>query len=68
MQISSGLAFDCGITSDQELHCWGDNKIIGGNRQIPGLYKQVAVDEFFGCGILLDGRIQCFGKHTCVDI
>ena len=49
---------DCGITIDQELHCWR-----GRYRQIDGLFTQITVHDFYGCGILTDGQIKCWGNH-----
>lgn len=59
--MAGGSAFNCGITIEQKLFCWGQV-----NGQVEGLYRQVTVSHFFGCGILADGRINCWGHSPLV--
>lgn len=70
----------CGITTDDELYCWGQNQsvkfgdISGNFSRIPqkaGDYKWKKVDigSLGGCGISLDDELFCWGErqYSVVD-
>lgn len=66
IQLSGGEMFNCGVTVEQTVFCWGHKDIQG---QIPGLYRQISVSQSFGCGILTDGGINCWGMFMfSVDV
>jgi hypothetical protein len=60
IQVISGYRFSCGITLDQNVHCWG----VLSTYAPKGLFNQLASSNrrLFACGVKVDGSISCFGK------
>lgn len=62
VQLATGNSFSCGITVEQQVHCWGgfEGEMSG---QISGLYMQINADGGgrFACGVMTDGNIHCWG-------
>ena len=63
----------CGIATDASLWCWGmvgtegpfvvPTVRFGGNR-----FRQIAMGDRFGCGILADSTIACFGSNLSGEL
>lgn len=78
--IQVGWEYACGITTDNDLFCWGANQhgqlgngVLGdwGTGEttpspVAGEYKwlQVAVNDFHSCGITEDQKLYCWGTNT----
>jgi len=73
-EMFSGVRHTCGITTDDDLYCWGDNLMgyLGDgtsvNRNVPTLVKgglkwrSVSVGDTHTCGIATDGKTYCWGS------
>ena len=59
VQLVAGNSFSCGMTMEQTVFCWGRIKGF-----IPGLYEQITASSFgfLGCGVMTDGKINCWGE------
>ena len=76
LQISSGLAYTCGLTSAGGVWCWGDNAAgelgdnLASSRATPALvkspvpFKQVVTGSDFACGLAQDGTAYCWGENA----
>jgi hypothetical protein len=47
--------YSCG---DGVVKCWGKSA-----REVGGLYSQITASDIFMCGVLVDGRINCWGMY-----
>eukprot|EP00945_MAST-04E_sp_MAST-4E-sp1_P005036 g5036.t1 len=66
MQVSAGSSNTCGITSEGEIECFGDNGYGKSNNLKPkqassGKFVQVSVGNCHTCGLTTEGQIECFG-------
>lgn len=74
-RISAGRDFSCGITSEDDLYCWGANSLgqLGDGASAPALnvpqpvavagghkWRAVATGEH-ACGVTLEGDAYCWG-------
>jgi alpha-tubulin suppressor-like RCC1 family protein len=73
--VSTGADHTCGITSSNELRCWGNNdsgQLGDGtdtNSSFPvtidpdHTYTQISSGGNSNCGITSDGALKCWGKN-----
>ena len=74
-QLSLGQAHNCGLASDQNIYCWGDNTAAQlGDRTTKNHYAPAVVFGGFkfasvtsgaghSCGVTLDGSALCWGVN-----
>lgn len=59
------LGSKCGVRADNRIVCWGTNTY---GQSPPGpsadLYTNVFESPSFGCGLLLDGAVKCWGDSN----
>lgn len=73
-KVSAGGKFACGVTTDGNIYCWGDNSLgqLGnGNRGSPGpvaatvftstRFTNVSAGSNHACGIAVSGAGYCWG-------
>ncbi len=60
-KLFSGNSTACGLDKGENLECWGNTENIP--TQPPGQFVDIAIGDSHLCGILTDGRIQCFGDN-----
>ena len=59
-EVGSGLYFNCGLTDDGEMACWGGSPFM--QSFAPGPFETLTVGEWHTCAISADdGRIKCWG-------
>jgi hypothetical protein len=62
LQVSAGQGFTCGVKSDHNVACWGNN--LGGQASPPsGSFLQVSAGWFHTCGVKNDGSVACWGNN-----
>lgn len=59
LQIAAGVRSTCGVTRAKEVSCWGSPSEHP-PRPVQGAVR-VGVGEDFGCAVLVDGKIHCWG-------
>lgn len=80
MSFSTGVTHTCGITSVNNLYCWGDNSTgaIGGGSAVAsfdavmvpnpiangGSWQAVSAGDGFTCGIKTDKSLWCWGDNA----
>lgn len=85
--ISAGDDFTCALLSNNNIMCWGDNRIgqlgagsgfsyltqpdnnklvsiIINNNSIPVTATAIAAGEAHACAVLLNNKIQCWGRNS----
>lgn len=61
--LSAGYRHVCGIKTDGNLSCWGDN--THNQTQAPGgQFTQVGAGYWFNCGLKTDGAVVCWGEDA----
>ncbi|KAJ8613235.1 hypothetical protein CTAYLR_004528 [Chrysophaeum taylorii] len=64
VQLSSGHFHTCGVTMDQKVYCWGEERAT---ELCPsGLFQQVSAGQFHTCGLAKDGQVRCWGDDQLV--
>ena len=64
LAVSAGSAHTCGIDTDHDLICWGDDS-LGQLDGIPsGDFLSVSAGATHGCAIRLDGDLACWGDDS----
>ena len=63
LALSVGLEHSCGITTDNEVVCWGEN-MYGQASAREGIFTHVSVHGWHSCGINQDSLIQCWGNDS----
>jgi alpha-tubulin suppressor-like RCC1 family protein len=78
-----GGSFTCGVTSEQEAYCWGDNpsgQLGDGGLEfraapsipvaVAGSVVHVAVGDDHACALISDGQVACWGsdRHGAVGV
>lgn len=59
VQLSSGHFHACGVTLEQKVLCWGEERETA---LCPlGLFRQVSSGQFHTCGLTKDGEARCWG-------
>ena len=66
-EVSAGTYHSCGITTDQELRCWGYNSYGTLNPPL-GTFLQVSAADHFSCAIDANHEIQCWGAANISEI
>jgi len=80
--VFAGYRHACGITTFDELKCWGDNSYAqaSGNGSVspyvttptlvdPGVsYSKAALGSYHTCGITAAGALKCWGQNTSGQI
>lgn len=73
---SSSNRFNCGVTNDGKMKCWGNNsngQLGNGNRvssimpvhvDTSTTYKDVVVSQETTCGLTVPGKIRCWGYNS----
>lgn len=73
--ISAGYAHTCGVTTSQQVYCWGMNGYgqLGDGTTTPSttpvlaqggtLFKSVSAGYLFSCGVTTSGNTVCWGKQ-----
>ncbi|MCY4474178.1 MAG: hypothetical protein OXC83_01940 [Chloroflexi bacterium] len=61
-QIASGAYFNCGLTADRDLFCWGDTTLTPGFEEGPFKTLDIGVEHV--CAIRDSGRISCWGFNN----
>jgi len=62
VQVNAGAYLACGIrASDRSVICWRHGPRI--THFHAGSFRQVAVGQRFACGLLMTGRIHCWGQE-----
>lgn len=58
--------FSCGLTTSQEVYCWGDASNEAPHGALDGFYKQITAESrsAFMCGLRTDGSIKCYGQSA----
>lgn len=60
-EIAVGVLHACGLTTTNEIECWGDNS--GGGADVPDdLYQAVAAGNDYACGINMSDELVCWGS------
>ena len=59
-QVAAGRYTSCGITTENQLRCWGDTSRAP--YQAAG-YRQVAVGTFHTCALNQEGKAVCWGTN-----
>lgn len=61
--LSAGYHHVCGIKTDGNIACWGDN--THNQTQAPGgQFTQIGAGNWFNCGLRVDGSVVCWGQDT----
>ena len=58
--ISAGGALTCGLTSDGNPVCWGNEQLFSG---FSGSLVSVSAGEYHVCGVGANGKIECAGNN-----
>ena len=81
VQVAVSESFTCGILIDQTVKCWGSHvypkEIPGFYAQISAarlhmfkswyiLFNKYSIYRFHGCGIMTNGKLNCWGKQSTV--
>lgn len=63
-QISSGLRFACGVTTADEVLCWGGDNLHGQTDAPDGTFKQVSAgpEGERACAVSTDEGLECWGE------
>lgn len=71
-QVAAGRAFACGITTDHQLYCWGDNghgQLGVGDRtggfaaRMVGTYRTASLGNEHACAINMNNELYCWGNN-----
>ncbi|MDD2907477.1 MAG: SdrD B-like domain-containing protein [Candidatus Gracilibacteria bacterium] len=60
----AGFNHECGITTDNELKCWGYNYYGQTNVPTGYIWKNVSAKFFHTCGITTDNELKCWGYNN----
>lgn len=60
VQLSSGHFHSCGVTLEQKIFCWGEERETATCPR--GLFQQVAAGQFHSCGLTKNGDARCWGN------
>jgi alpha-tubulin suppressor-like RCC1 family protein len=76
LQIVAGADFNCILTTDGGVKCWGDNyfgqlgdgtNLPNNPVDVPGLTQGVVAigaGEYIGCALISDGGVKCWGDTS----
>ncbi|HVZ36352.1 MAG TPA: hypothetical protein VG963_28180, partial [Polyangiaceae bacterium] len=59
--VQVGQRFTCGLRSDGQVLCWGDNEATSMQSVPSDKFRAVSTGEFGTCGLLSDGEVKCWG-------
>ena len=62
--ISAGLFHTCGITTNQEVVCFGDNRMKQCEAPKAERFVYVSAGAYHSCGITVDGEVRCWGNSS----
>lgn len=60
-QISIHDNYACGITKDDELHCWGE--FPTDDAPPTGSFREVQTGRYVACAVDLDDEVHCWGSN-----
>ena len=61
--VSAGSAHSCGVRTNGEVTCWGNNEF--GQVDAPaGEFISVSADGAHSCGLRVDGTVACWGDNS----
>ena len=61
-QVSSGTYFNCGISADRDLVCWGGSTSSPGI--VEGPFETLDMGERHVCAVRANGRVNCYGFNN----
>jgi len=62
--ISAGLFHTCGITTNKEVICFGDNRMLQSQAPTSRNFVHVSAGAYHSCAITTDGEVQCWGNSS----
>lgn len=63
LQVSGGYLHSCGVTTDNQLVCWGKND-YGQASPPSGSYRQVNAGNRHTCAVSTGGSVRCWGSNA----
>ena len=61
--VSAGKTFNCGVTTDRSVRCWGDDTFDQSDPPA-GSFKSVSAGQTHSCGTRIDGSAECWGSSA----